>query len=62
MWTKQRRAKLNAAKARNVKALIIVPADYAKSKESAQHSIEGYSLLLDEPQVDAEKANSGNIS
>ncbi len=55
MWTKQRRAKLNAAKARNVKALIIVPADYAKSKESAQHSIEGYSLLLDEPQVDAEK-------
>lgn len=48
-WTKQRRAKLQAAKDYGVSALIVVPADYAKSKEAAQHMIEGYSLLLDEP-------------
>lgn len=48
-WTKQRRAKVEAAKNYNVKALIVIPLDFLKSKEMAQHNIEGYSLLLDEP-------------
>lgn len=47
-WTKQRRAKIQAAREHGVKALIIVPADYEKSKELAKHSIEGYSLVPDE--------------
>jgi hypothetical protein len=48
-WTKQRRAKLEAAKKHKVRAIIVVSSDYSKSKEAAQHSIDGYSLLLDEP-------------
>lgn len=55
MWTKQRRAKLNAAKDRNINVLLVVPADYAKSKEGAQHNIDGYSLQLDEPSSNDEK-------
>lgn len=50
-WTKQRRAKLNAAKEHKAKAILIVPTDYVKSKEQAQHSIEGYSLIPDEPSL-----------
>lgn len=48
-WTKQRRAKLEAAKKYKARAIIVVPLDFVKSKEMAQHSIDGYSLLLDEP-------------
>lgn len=55
MWTKQRRAKMNAAKARNISVLLVVPVDYDKSKEAAQHNIEGYSLQLDEPYVTEEQ-------
>lgn len=54
MWTVQRRAKLNAAKSRKAKAMLIIPADYAKSKEAARHNIEGYSLVLDEPDMNEE--------
>jgi hypothetical protein len=54
MWTIQRRAKLNAARNRKAKAMLIIPADYAKSKDAARHNIEGYSLVLDEPEVDEE--------
>jgi hypothetical protein len=48
-WTTQRRAKLNAAKRYNAQAILIVPQDFNKSRELAQHSVEGYSLILDEP-------------
>jgi len=54
-WTKQRRAKIEAAKAHHVRALFIIPLDYAKSKEMSQHMIEGYSLIPDEPQTAAEE-------
>ncbi len=53
-WTKQRRSKLEAAKKYKARAVIIVPLDFAKSKEMAQHSIDGYSLLLDEPGAGAD--------
>lgn len=53
-WTKQRRAKIEAAKARHVRALLIVPLDFDKSKESSRHMIEGYTLIADEPVVSAE--------
>jgi len=49
MWTTQRRAKLNAAKAVGVNVVLVVTEDFEKSKDQAQHSIEGYSLNLDEP-------------
>jgi hypothetical protein len=54
-WTKQRRAKIDAAKAHHARAVLIIPLDYARSKEMAQHSIEGYSLIPDEPQAGAEE-------
>ncbi len=49
MWTTQRRAKLNAAKAVGANVVLVVTEDFEKSKAQAQHSIEGYSLNLDEP-------------
>ncbi len=55
-WTKQRRAKLEAAKAHHVKAVFIVPLDFAKSMEMSKHMIEGYSLIADEPELGAEAA------
>lgn len=54
-WTKQRRAKIEAAKAHHVRAVFVIPQDYAKSKEMSQHMIEGYSLIPDEPQVGSEE-------
>lgn len=53
-WSKQRRAKLQVAKDYGAKAVITVPLDFDKSKEMAQHMIEGYSLLLDEPGAGAD--------
>jgi Zn-dependent M28 family amino/carboxypeptidase len=49
MWTTQRRAKMNAAKAVGANVVLVVTEDFEKSKSQAQHSIEGYSLNLDEP-------------
>lgn len=54
VWTIQRRAKLNAAKDRKAKAILVVPADFGRSKEQAKHNIEGYSLIADEPVVSTE--------
>ncbi|HTF02402.1 MAG TPA: M28 family peptidase, partial [Bacteroidia bacterium] len=54
VWTTQRRAKLNAAKKYNARAILIVPLDFAKSRDFAKHHIEGYSLLLDEPGISAD--------
>jgi hypothetical protein len=53
-WSKQRRLKIENAKAYKAKAMIIVPLDFVKSKEMAQHMIQGYSLLLDEPGAGAD--------
>lgn len=51
MWTKQRRAKINAAKKYNAKAMLVIPTDFAKSMEMAEHNIQGYSLIPDEPTI-----------
>ncbi len=53
-WTKQRRLKLETAKSYKAKAMIVVPQDFEKSKEAAQHMIQGYSLMPDEPGVTAD--------
>lgn len=55
MWTNQRRAKLNAAKAVGASVVFVVTEDFEKSKAQAQHSIEGYSLNLDEPTMKNEE-------
>lgn len=47
-WTIQRRAKANAAKRFDPKAILIVPSDFDRSRENMRHYVEGYSLMLDE--------------